>query len=487
MYSIILSLLKAEAFVKLTNKKIGIWGFGVSGQSLLRYFITQNADAHIGILEKNLMPQLQAPYAHCSTVTFYKDDTTTRQQFLENHDIIIPSPGIDIRPYSHYSEKFLAEADLFYLLWQGKSSPEPHTAKKIIGITGTLGKTSITHLLSTLLPQAGISVVTGGNIGTGMFDLLSSNATYALLELSSFQLEQCKHFTADIGVITNLYPNHLDRHETMENYATAKQNIYLRQGAGQWGVIPLEHVAQLRKNPITATKPMVFFTKNPSCKEFFEYLIPGDRIYYYDKNNVLRFDQTHNSTFKQTIILENIPSISYPENWIIIAAVLDLLNLDPQTTISQSGDLAIPDYRLEKVATIKNICYYNDSKSTIMQATLAAVNTLKKNHNNIIVLLGGTSKGVDRAPFISQLKNRAHVVCFGGEAEQLYAICNQHGIPASFSKTLEQAVTFAHQKTNHITDSTAVVLSPGGASFDLFKDYKERGERFKQLVLALAH
>lgn len=482
--------------MKLTHKKIGIWGFGVSGQSLLRYFTQQPEIPVLGILEKNLKPELLEPYAHLPAVTFYKDEPEIRQLFFDTHDIIIPSPGIDLRPYAQYAEKFLAEADLFYLLWGNPSSPELARTRKIIGITGTLGKTSITHLLSTLLPQAGIAVATGGNIGTGMFDLLQSDAPYALLELSSFQLEHCKHFTTDIGVITNLYPNHLDRHETMSNYAQAKYGIFMRQTHDQWAVLPLEWAEDVRKNEHLQSKPLAFFTKQTPSPDMLKHLIPGDKVYYCDGNaRILRYtslrsalrtsgiQNTTNNTNAITEILSHIPQLSYPENWIIIAAVLDLLNIDVQELISHTHNLAIPDYRLEKVATINEVSYYNDSKSTIMQATLAAVDALKKSHtSNIIVLLGGTSKGVDRTPFVKTLKdNVTHVICFGGEAQQLRSMCETVGIPATAAATLEDSMSIAR---SHARPHSAVVLSPGGASFDLFKDYKERGECFKKLVLA---
>jgi UDP-N-acetylmuramoylalanine-D-glutamate ligase len=606
--------------VKLTNKKIGIWGFGVSGQSLLRYFIQQAELPVLGILEKNLSPELQAPYAGNPNVTFYKDEPSARQQFLEHHDIIIPSPGIDLRPYAHYSEKFLAEADLFYLLWTGNplewfdtsvfafgfvghspraegknahtenrstpikltqestdpkctiqesargecfsqhldaqknvsnhsSEPKEYVRKKIIGITGTLGKTSITHLLSILLPQAGISVATGGNIGTGMFDLLGSDADYALLELSSFQLENCKHFVADIAVITNLYPNHLDRHETMEKYAQAKFNIFARQNEAQHAVVPLENASELHKQ--FPHKPFAFFSSHTPTTEQLEHFVWGNRLYCCDEGTIMKLelsaltsrytrhfqkeipgtrsersnttshkDNTHQTPIGQpntssahfecffeasqcvekmyrevsathkTQTLSSIPTISYPENWLIITTVLDLLGLDSEEIISGAKNLTIPDYRLEKVATIQGTSYYNDSKSTIMQATLAAVDALKQTHNNtIIVILGGTSKGVDRTPFVKKLKNNVtHVICFGAEAHELHAMCNAAGIPATAVATLEEAVALAQKLASSKTagSQTAVVLSPGGASFDLFKDYKERGERFKQLVLAAA-
>ena len=158
------------------------------------------------------------------------------------------------------------------------------------------------------------------------------------------------------------------------------------------------------------------------------------------------------------------------------------MGFDAQALIAQADNLSLPSYRLEEVATINGVTYYNDSKSTIMQATLAAVDAL---HNKkIILLLGGVSKGVDRAPFVQQLKDNVQaVICFGKEAEQLRAACCAASIEAHAVKTLEEAVALAQKNSQK---AEAILLSPGGASFDLFKDYQERGARFKELVLSLS-
>ena len=431
-----------------THKKIGIWGLGISGKSMVSYL--KQYPCSLGVLEKSSTPETNS-FCAAHAVTLYADEPEQRDLFLATHDLIIASPGVDLRAYQQHAHKFLAEADLFHLLWQ----------RKIIGITGTLGKTSITTLLTTLLTNAGISLATGGNIGTGMLDLLQSDAETALLELSSFQLEYCKHFVADGAVITNLFPNHLDRHGSIEGYLAAKKEILVRQTGNQWALVPLELAAELRKDERLKNRPFAFFT-NKFDEKFRQFLLPEDKIYTPD-------------------FLSITPSLSYPQNWLIIAAVLDLMGFDAEKIISQATNLSLPSYRLEEVATVNGVTYYNDSKSTIMQATLAAVDALK--NNNIILLLGGTSKGVDRAPFIKELHGKVQkIICFGKEADELCASCTASGIVAHATTTLEEAVKRAYACAE---PKSAAVLSPGGASFDLFKDYKKRGERFKELVLNL--
>src|SRR5690606_28349772 len=141
--------------------------------------------------------------------------------FLENNSYIIPSPGINVYPYASFAHKWLAELDLFNSEYK----------KPIIAITGTVGKTSVTHLLDQLLQKYTQRVLTGGNIGIGMLDLLShpENTDVSLLEVSSFQLELCKSFAPDLAIWTTFSENHLDRHETIDKYFDAKYRILINQ------------------------------------------------------------------------------------------------------------------------------------------------------------------------------------------------------------------------------------------------------------------
>ena len=210
------------------GKKVGIWGFGKTGQSILT-FVAPHAEkvtvfesaplseAHLLLLKKNnalLVPE------------GYLD------QFFELNDIIIPSPGIDLRPYAQWSEKFVSELDIF----------AAHVTIKTIAITGSVGKTSTVTLLTELLNRCGIKAIAGGNIGTPMLNLIEHQNNYhvIVLELSSFQLELSHTFAPSIAAITNLFPNHLDRHGDLADYAQAKGQLLLHQQEDDWAIIPFE-------------------------------------------------------------------------------------------------------------------------------------------------------------------------------------------------------------------------------------------------------
>lgn len=465
--------------LSFSQKKVGIWGFGVSGKATLQYLLTHWPDANITVLDKKLNQEDVKSYTN-SACTFITETPEALNTFLENNEIIIPSPGIDLRPYKKYAKKMCAELDLFYEFWN----------KPCIAITGTLGKTSITHLLDTIMRQNGKSVITGGNIGTGMTALIDNPAACALLELSSFQLEHAQRFAPDCAIITNLYPNHLDRHGSMEDYWRAKRNVLLRQKKSDVAIVPLALAELLRNEELEPSKkilerPFVFTHATTPTKKELKFLRSGDYIFYCDDNGAIVMLNGEPKSQAQSIVpADLIPPLSYAVNWVIIAAFYHMLGADAAKVFGNLKDLSLPEYRLEEVATINTVTYYNDSKSTIINATIAATQMLQKKHaSNIVLILGGTSKGVDRLADLKNLKEYVtHILCFGAEAQELAAACKKAKITHTATTTLEDAVASAQQ---HATSHGAVLLSPGGASFDLFKDYKERGEKFKQLVLKL--
>jgi UDP-N-acetylmuramoylalanine--D-glutamate ligase len=164
-----------------------------------------------------------------------------------------------------------------------------------------------------------------------------------------------------------------------------------------------------------------------------------------------------------------------------MVAVLDTLQLAIAALATRAAAIAVPEHRLQCVATIDGVHFYNDSKATIPQATLAAVD--KIGSSSIILLWGGVSKGVDRIPYIKQLASRVkYIICFGKEAAQLYQGCLDNRIPAIAVATLQEAVTHA---VGQAKPGDHILFSPAGASYDLFQDYEKRGEAFLQLVANL--
>lgn len=471
-----------------THKKIGIWGLGVVGKSLVRYL--RAFTPHITVLDTKKPSEQDLAWLTAQQVQFV--DMQALPKFLEDNEIIIPSPGIDLRPSARYISKMVMEVDIFYSTWKNKYPNAP-----IIAITGTVGKTSITHLLTEFLRLAGKRVAVGGNIGTAMLDLLGEpEYDYVVLELSSFQLEHSKQFTPDLAIWTNCYPNHLDRHGTPEKYFDAKYQLLARQTGDQKALVPLELAEALRSRQQSS-----FSSSGCSASEYSA----GACSFF--ALHAPKITSSQRVFTLNDLEAQGVPEFSYPINWVILNAACNLLTI-PFPTRVQIATLTLPDHRLDCIATHKNIKFYNDSKSTIPEATVAAVEQLQSAPvgttcvvptqvdptqvdptqvvpTHVVLLLGGVSKGVDRAPLCLRLRNKvAHVFCFGGEAEQLLRFCQKADVPASAHATLEDAFmqSVQYAQTLHSTQPVAVLLSPAGASFDLFKDYKERGERFKALV-----
>jgi UDP-N-acetylmuramoylalanine--D-glutamate ligase len=443
------------------NKKIGIWGYGITGKAAVNFLAS--ADNTLMVYDKKTIPQEEVAFLQTHNVAVYKSEDL--DVFLEDCDYILPSPGIDLLPYKAYGSKWLNELDLFSAAWR----------KPIIAITGSVGKTTITHLLSLLLDKSGKQVATGGNIGTPMFDLfaLQEQSDMALLEVSSFQLEYTKSFEPTLAIWTNFYPNHLDRHGSELEYKKAKAKLLAFQNANQQALIPLE-----LKDFVNAQSIAHYFAKDKPSDELASSLSAHQSVYYFESDALVRIKNKEHAVIARR---SELPAISYEENWLIIVAALDLLGISmPQVT---TQDLSLPEHRLEHIATISDIDFYNDSKSTTPQSTLAAVNRLNK--HPILLLLGGVSKGVDRTPLIQELAgNVQKIYCFGKEADQLKILCDAQSIISESYKNLDDAFN-ACVKEAHAQDQ--IVLSPSGASFDLFANYMERGAYFKKLVNDLTH
>ena len=436
------------------NKKIGIWGLGVSGKSIANFLDSKGIEYSTQL------------------------DSKFPESFLESNDIIIPSPGIDLRPWKKYANKFLAEIDFFVHFF----------TKPTVGVTGTLGKTTITFLLNELLKKNNLNSIAAGNIGIGMCDIINQqdNLDIAVLELSSFQLEFCKSYTPRLAVLTNFFPNHLDRHIDLEEYKNAKLNLFKNLTVSDYALVPIElahefnfintNIFYFAKNFALLSSsnihgyPAILGDATSSCHGHPERAFRRVEGYFLDNNKVcfwngldIKIVTELNKEHKQK---------TFFENWLIICAALNILNCK---NFNVSEDVLLPAHRMEKV--IKNeIIFYNDSKSTVIESTLKAVASC----NNPILFLGGLSKGVDRSNMFEEIKNKvSFVICFGQEAGLLNNLCIKNNIKSCSFKNLEDAVEFC---IKFAKKGDEVLFSPGGSSFDLFENYCHRGDRFKELV-----
>lgn len=439
--------------ISLPHKKIGIWGFGLVGKSALSYATGQGAQC--SIFDQRELTSDEKELITKQRATINKD----LNDFLTYNDYILTSPGVDITPYKN-DYPFICELDLFSSTWH----------KPSIAITGSIGKTTITSLISALVTKK-IAAVTAGNIGTPMLSILDQQdkVMIAILELSSWQLEYADHYSPDIAIITNLYPNHLDRHKTMTNYFQAKAHIFKHQQKHQTLIAPLDLREQITSTSIQSN--CIWVNRTKPNEQLLDQLTTA---IYIDNDQVIHY---YDNLEHKIMHCSELPQCTIQENWLFVLATLIQLQLPVESITDCYLQL---EHRIERVATHHNITFYNDSKGTTIEATLAALSQFQQ--EKIILFLGGLSKGVDRSKLIKQMPdNVIDIICFGQEANNLKHYCDLEQRNAHAFTNLEEAFVYALSSTQ---DASIGLLSPSGSSYDLYNNYEERGKHFKQLVHA---
>ncbi len=461
------------------KQSIGILGFGIVGKSALQLVTTHwhkiiNVKPMVYVWDQRTLSDDEYTLIKKAGAQI-ADTGITLGDFVQQHNVLIPSPGIDLSSVAiPITTKIIDELDLFTKLYQGRS----------LAITGTLGKTSITSLLGQLLTNAhkqGMTAhapIVAGNIGTSMLDLLQEPNQHPLtiLELSSFQLERSASFAPDVAILTSFYPNHLDRHQTLNQYFRAKQNLFMQQGPHQHAILPIQlfhDYPALFKQLVSSIRSSITVTSpTPICTSTIDELtslgIAPEKILTMQSTGLLYAD---------------VPRLTFDENWLTIIATLITQKCSMEQIkilITSLHDAApeMSEHRVEFVGHINGCAFYNDSKSTIMQATQAAVNRLAQQYDNITLILGGTDKGIDRTAWIQELMCHPHIkkIYWLGNTQP-----NQTNIPA-----YDNLNTLCDMLVREIRPGEAVLFSPSGASYDLFKHYVHRGVTFKKIVTELA-
>ena len=501
---------------------VGIVGFGVVGKSILSFLNEKkgqavNHDDHeimrLSVWDARALSSEEQVFINDYGAAVIDPTQVTLEDFLKNNDYIVASPGIDLNDYQQYNNKFLCELDFFSTFF----------SKPVIAITGALGKTTTTKLLGKLtslvsyLPvnknaankkskfqdyfsekKAIVSAI-GGNIGIGMLDLVKQQESYDLgvLELSSFQLELNKKFAPDIALFTNFYANHLDRHKTLEAYFEAKFSIIRYQRSNQVAVLSLDlltgEAAELMSKYLPVVKSQLcFVAQELPDNKILEKIKRPEISLFFVKDNSLFMTLVCNGVCGQEVALfdlQVLPTITFLANWLQILTTLYVLGADLPAlenifkTDGQAFMLDDHHHRVEYFATINGVDFYNDSKSTVIQATQAAVERLASNNKPIILILGGLSKGVDRSPLIAYLKtvkNIKKIYCFGKDCDVFTD--NFLSTSCTYFPTLEETI---QESTKTMKPGDQVLFSPSGSSYDLFKNYEHRGQVFKDLVLRL--
>ena len=342
---------------------------------------------------------------------------------------------------------------------------------RIVAITGTKGKSTTTTLIGRMLEAAGMQVLVGGNIGVPLSEHVARSTPDVIhvVETSSFQLESTEQFRPDIAVFLNFSPDHLDHHATVEEYAEAKQRIFANQREQDWAVINADDPETVRLASVAHAK-RVPISQEGALREGV--LIAGDTIVHRGKDGqewpLLPLSSVH--LLGRHLLIDVVAA----------AAVAEILGASPAAMRSAVEGFTGLEHALEPVRTIAGVRFVNDSKATNVEAAEKSIESFDR---DLAVIMGGRYKGGDFGRLREPLRTRGAMVVAIGEAKQLLRESLGDTIAFREAATMTEAVRLGFAS---VRPGGTVLLAPACSSFDMFKNYAERGRQFKDAVAALA-
>ena len=399
------------------------------------------------------LPQLRAAGVHLEL------GGHSKEIFLKQ-DLIIPSPGVPA------DAPLLQTARLNGITsWSEIELAGRFLKGRLIGITGSNGKTTTTSLIEHILRSAGVPTILAGNIGTPLISIVeqTNDRTIAVAELSSFQLELIETFRPNISVFLNLTPDHLDRHHTFEAYGAAKTRIFENQTEADSAVLNADDPATTKHAP---AKPQVFW--------FSRKQRVAQGAFVREAEIIFRREGKDESVLKiQDIPLAGAHNV---ENVLAAVAATRLAGVEAAAIAKGVRSFSGVEHRLEFVAEIGGVRYYNDSKATNVDATLKALDAFP---GRILVILGGKDKGSDYTLLQAPLREKAILALLIGAAADKIEKQIAGSVAIERVGTIERAVEIASHAAR---PGDIVLLAPACASFDQFDNYEHRGRVFKDLV-----
>jgi UDP-N-acetylmuramoylalanine--D-glutamate ligase len=447
-----------------SGKSILVAGAGRSGIAAARFLLSRGArviltDTKSGdALATNIAPLLDIA---ARTGELVLDLGGHRSESFARCDLVIVSPGIPLAlPIFDISRKagipIIAEVELAYR----------HLNGKIIGITGSNGKTTTTTLVSRLLTDAGLNGYAAGNIGTPLIGFVADSSPediYAV-ELSSFQLEGIQDFRPHIAAILNLTLDHMDRYASFEEYIAAKQRIFTNQRETDFAVLNADDIGTAAIGSKVCAKPVRFSRLTTPAHGAF---VRNGRVIFSDEKGEIDLFGTGAIALKGSHNLENV---------LAACAMAILSGAAPESLEESIRKFPGVEHRIEFVTERDGVQYYNDSKATNVDATIKSIEAFK---GNILLIAGGRDKAGDFNALRSPVRERVkHVVTIGEAAEKLKKALADV-TDASEARSMQEAVSICRQLAR---PGDVVLLAPACASFDMFQDYEHRGRIFKEAV-----
>lgn len=456
----ILTLFK---LMQLECRKTLVLGAGKSGVQSAR-FLSEHG-AFVTLHDKK--PIDEWPVAARSLKTSHNVDLISGEfpsDMLDQIDLIVISPGvpkntIPVRFLQGGETEVIGEVELAYRFLKGR----------IVGITGSNGKTTTTALIGELLKKAGIATQVGGNIGTPLLSLAetSTDESWSVVELSSFQLETIVDFRPNVAICLNVTPNHLDRYDGFHDYALAKHRLFMNQTADDVVILNADDeitagwAAGLKANVV------LFSVKRELDEGLF---LRGSELVCRasGKGKVL--------TIRDEIFLRGLHNV---ENVLAALAAGLACGASPESMRETVTEFKGVEHRIEFVTEIDGVKFYNDSKATSVDATSKALEALSGGEGKTILILGGRGKNTPYAPLIDQIERSVRsLILVGEDADNIESQLSGHA-EIIRADSIDDAVAkgFAVAKSGD-----AVLLAPACASFDMFTSFEERGKVFKAAV-----
>ena len=443
------------------QQRIAVLGLGDTGFSALRWL--RQMGAEVVMFDSRLHPpgqgrlQKEFPEVECHLGPF-------DAALLAEMDMIVASPGVSLK-----------EPVIVQLMAEGKSIVgdvelfarfrAPYA--KVIAITGSNGKTTVTTLVGEICKQAGLNTIVAGNIGVPVLDTLQMAAPDVyVLELSSFQLEAIQHLQVDAATVLNLSEDHMDRYSDMEEYARSKARIYQH---ARMAVVNRDDPASAA---LAGQLPQVSFGVNtaPGINDYglneMGWLCAGNR--HYIEADSLNIRGRHNIA-----------------NALAAIALTQAIGIDKVSILHTVQSFTGLPHRVEWVATIDDVDFYDDSKGTNVGATCAAISGMLKHGQpqKVVLIAGGDGKGQDFAPLRAAIEQHARaVVLIGRDGPKIQQILQDVQMPVVDAVDLTAAVHIAKTLAEA---GDAVLLSPACASFDMFRNYEHRAQVFVEAVRAM--
>ena len=432
----------------MTGKKKLILGLGKTGDSCIKFFKKNNINFKIFdtrdnhskhyVDSTNIEPELLR-------LSTYEDS------YLDDIEEAIISPGIDrknkiINDLHSRKINIITDIDLF----------KRYSNVPIISVTGTNGKTTVVSMMEHLLNFSNYKCIACGNNGIPPLSILNNNYDYIILELSSYQLEYMDNFTSNISLITNINHDHFERHKNFDEYLSIKKKIFLNSNYSLCNI-------GLKEQLYDVPNLYVYGINDGSKK-----LVINGR-----DNDSLLFNSTDLFIDKYKIKYRGIHNLN---NFLAALSVSDLLKININDAVKHLSSYSFLSHRIELIKLHNNVSWYNDSKSTNSSSTQAALEYIDK---NIILIIGGSKKNMNYQNLSELINNKVKLIIFIGENKRYIDEQLNVKVKTIDAESMYDAIKISCQFSE---PSDSVLLSPASPSFDMFKDYSERGAAFTKAV-----